>query len=416
MESIPLQQLREKRQVLWNDIRSVILTAGMEKRGFHASEQRIVDSGNEELNRMDARIEQMTGSENRAQRADDLRSMGGRVTTTGAGGWERSTDNATLHAMGLSAMGRGEGLRSFDFNYSEGFMEQRALAIGANGPSTIPVAFADFVAVYQRTLNPTYSLATVISSTNGETLTIPRLTADLTQYNPGEATAVTESTPTITSVTLSVVSYKALSYVSQEFVQDEAVGVQKLIADSAGRAIGLAAGTDFTTGTNGFITLGTNGGTAAGTATGNSVDANMAFFGPTDLSNLYYSAPVPYRFKGSWQMSTDAISRLRRMRSTTGEFLFDPATGPALEQGATGMLMGRPIFENPAMAACASATKSIAFGDFSAYIVKEVVPLRVESSTEFLFDKDQVAFKTVARMGGTLPDASAIRFMVCANT
>ena len=55
--------------------------------------------------------------------------------------------------------------------------QERALAIAAG--TTVPQSFADFVVVYERTLNPTYNLATVIRSPDGAPLTIPRLTTDV---------------------------------------------------------------------------------------------------------------------------------------------------------------------------------------------------------------------------------------------
>ncbi len=63
------------------------------------------------------------------------------------------------------------------------------------------------------------------------------------------------------------------------------------------------------------------------------------------------------------------------------------------------------------MAAASSANKSVAFGDFSAYIVKSL-PLRVDVSRDYLFNTDQIAVKVVHRIGGTLPDTAASRYLV----
>jgi HK97 family phage major capsid protein len=79
-------------------------------------------------------------------------------------------------------------------------------------------------------------------------------------------------------------------------------------------------------------------------------------------------------------------------------------------------LLGRPIVENPAMAAAGSASKSVAFGDFSRYIVKRVSPIRVELSRHYKFDVDQVALKCAERVDGALIDTAAVAYLVSATT
>ena len=51
----------------------------------------------------------------------------------------------------------------------------------------------------------------------------------------------------------------------------------------------------------------------------------------------------------------------------------------------------------------------------SAYVIKQL-PLRVAISTEYLFNTDSVAIKTVYRAGGALPDSAAIAYLVSSNT
>jgi HK97 family phage major capsid protein len=68
------------------------------------------------------------------------------------------------------------------------------------------------------------------------------------------------------------------------------------------------------------------------------------------------------------------------------------------------------------MAAVASASKSVAFGDFAAYHVREVTPMAVAISTEYKFDTDQIAIKTTWRVDGDLPDVAAIAYLVSAGS
>jgi HK97 family phage major capsid protein len=403
---MPPISLIQRRDSLVADMRRITSAAEAEKRDLTASENSSYEDLDGELDRLREQLADIERKEARAEYAEAVRGPHRGALSGSSDRQARNAEDRSLREFGEAVFGSG-GQRAGDFEYSGQYIEaverRAALSDFANGADLVPVTFADFVAVYQRTLNPTYGLARVIRSTSGENLTIPRLTADSTSYKPGEGTAITESEPTFSSVTLTLTSYKGLAYASQEMVQDNGIQLPEMIAQSAGRTIGLSAGTDFTTGTTGFITLGTNGGTAAGTP----------FFDADDLISLYYSAPAPYRLSSSaaWQMSNAAIQKVRKFKSTTGEYLWEDS----LQAGQPPMLLGVPVYENPAMASVGSATKPVAFGDWSSYVIKEVVPMRVQASQDFLFNLDQVAYKTVWRAGGNLPDVAGIRYLVSGN-
>lgn len=284
---------------------------------------------------------------------------------------------------------------SFRFEY------RASTTTSAIGAAIVPVDYVNRIAVYQRTLSPIIGLATVINSTSGENMNLPRLTTDVTAYAPGQGTAITASDPTITAETLIVTSYKALTLLSQELSEDDVTGLTDYIARSQARQIGLDSGSAFTLGSNGYITDGTNGGTASGTP----------FFTLDDLIDLEYSAAAPYRLNGTWLMANTAISKSRKFKDSNGQYLWQPSN----IVGQPDTLLGHAVYEDPYLAAVASATKSVAFGDFSAYVIKQL-PLRTATSTDYLFNTDQVAIKTVYRAGGALPDVAAIRFLVSNNT
>jgi HK97 family phage major capsid protein len=385
-----LVRLTEERIRAWERAKEIMDGAAAEGRDLTAEEDANLSAINADLDSRDARIKELMAAEERAQAADETRS---RIGSLLASAPERAIVTAEpsqsdrLHTMLRNKSGSGE------FAYDTRVLSNFATAI-------IPTLWADKIAVYARTMNPTLGIATVISSNSGEPMTFPRLTADPAVYTPGEGTAITAAEPTISTLTLTVLDYKTLTYVSQEMAQDESYGIEDYIAKSAGRALGLAAGTAFTTGAAGFVTLGSNGGTSlmAGTP---------AFFGPTDLMDLLYSLASPYRAVASFQVSASAIVKIRKFTDTYGQFLW----GPSYVAGQPDTLLGRPVFENPAMATVASASKSVAVGDFSAYMVK-ALPLRVEVSSDFAFNLDNIAVKCVLRTGGTLPDAAAIKYLV----
>lgn len=292
------------------------------------------------------------------------------------------------------------------FDYKAIAEESRAISDFANGASLYMNDFSTSVAVYARTASPWRGLASIIPATNGRPLVIPNLSVDVTTYTPGEGTAITPSDPTLGGGTATPISYKALTYVSSEAEEDEVIGLLGLIARSQGRALGLAFGAAATTA---VVAAASNGGTATGA--GGAGTATNAFFGYEDLIDLKYGRAVPYREVGVYVMANGALRKVRKFKDQNGGYFWQPAIGP----GMAPTFDGNPVYEDPNLAAPASATKSVLFGDAAAFVVKEV-PLRVALSTEFRFNLDQVALRSVYRAGGTVPDSAAIAYLVSANT
>lgn len=396
-----LQSLVEERQKAWHRAKEIMDAAAAESRDLTAEEDANLSKINEDLDAKDARIKQATELEERAKLADGVRERYARIIAAEP---EKPKGDPTDGDV-LRAMLRREA-RELNSTVT---VESRALATSS---STVPTSFADFVVVYQRTLNPTYGLATVIRTSTGEGITIPRVTADTATPSTliAEAGGIPLADPTISSITLNSYKYGSITKWSSELGNDNAVNLESLVARSTGRDLGVNVGAALTTGDgtnkpNGFITAATNGGTAAaGTA---------AFFDLDDLLGLKYSLAQPYRISPSaaWQMSNGAILKTRKFKDANGQYLWQPS----LQVGQPDSFDGHPVFENPAMAAVASASKSVAFGDFSAYLVREVVPMNVVISSEFAFQTDEIAIRTTWRIDGDLPDVAAIRYLVSAN-
>ena len=396
-----LQSLVDARQAAWHRAKEIMDGAAAENRDLTAEEDQNLAAINADLDAKDARIKQATDLEERAKLADGVREHYARIlASTPEAPKGEPTDRDVLRAMF-----RGE---SRELN-SKVEVESRALATSS---STVPTSFADFVVVYQRTLNPTYGLATVIRTSTGEGITVPRVTADTATPSTliAEAGTIPLADPTISSITLNAYKYGSITKWSAELGNDNAVNLEQLVATSTGRDLGLNVGTALTTGDgsskpNGFLNAASNGGTAAGTP----------FFDADDLITLLYGRAQPYRMSPSaaWQMSNGAIQKARKLKASgTGEYLWQPS----LQVGQPDILLGHPVFENPAMAAVASASKSVAFGDFSAYLVREVVPMNVVLSSEFAFQTDEIAIRTTWRIDGDLPDVNAIAYLVSGNS
>lgn len=73
---------------------------------------------------------------------------------------------------------------------------------------------------------------------NSDTMQVPRTTAGLTVYSPGQGTAITASDPTTDMITLKADTFLTLTYVSNELMADSPVSVGNLVFDLIARAFG----------------------------------------------------------------------------------------------------------------------------------------------------------------------------------
>lgn len=305
-----------------------------------------------------------------------------------------------------------------DFVLRQSFVNQVARrfntrALASSGGTAIDTSFIEQVLMYEVDASPMLDPAVVqvLVTARGEQIDWPRLTADANTAGTltAEAGTFTEADPTLSKVSFNAYKYGGITLWSAELDEDDVINLQSVLAESAGRHIAEQANSPLTTGDgnnkpNGIVTAAANGGTASGTA-------NNPFFGPDDIIDLFYSRKAAYRNRGNWLASTTGLAKIRKLQDANGQKIWAPSLVP----GAPETVLGRPIFENPDMAAVASASKSIVFGDTHRYVVRRVGTLRVEISRDYKFNTDQLAMKAVARLDGDLLDANAVAYLVSAN-
>jgi len=77
---------------------------------------------------------------------------------------------------------------------------------------------------------------------------------------------------------------------------------------------------------------------------------------------------------------------------------------------ARDTLLRKPVHAYPNVAAVATSAKSLAFGDFSAYFVRQVNGIRFERSDDYAFNTDLVTFRALLRGDGlTVDQTGAIK-------
>ena len=256
--------------------------------------------------------------------------------------------------------------------------------------------------------------ATVVTTATGEDLVIPKSTGFVSSAIIGEGTSITESDPTLTTVTLKSFKYANYFEISQELANDTPTNLLDFLARTAALSLGLGTtgyGDDIINGTGttqprGLLldaATGVTGPAGTGTTLGTQGTANQ---GTDALWNLVGSVAEPYAQAPSaafiLRNASDII--VRKLRDTTGQ--------PVQGLGTRGQILGYPSYLDPFMPAMANTAESIAFGDMSKYFVRIVNGIRFERSDEFRFQDDLIAFRCILRLDGALVDLGAVRSFV----
>lgn len=129
-----------------------------------------------------------------------------------------------------------------------------------------------------------------------------------------------------------------------------------------------------------------------GAGTGTSVTADL-------LIDLWASVIPEYRERGTWLMNSATWASVRKLKDSQQNYLVD-----RLGQEGDLRLLGRPVVLEPNMPNMAINAKSILFGDFSAYVIRDVGSIRIERSDDFAFANDLVTFRFIQRTDGDLVD------------
>jgi HK97 family phage major capsid protein len=256
--------------------------------------------------------------------------------------------------------------------------------------------------------------ATVVTTATGEDLVIPKSTGFVTSAIIGEGTSITESDPTLATVTLKAFKYANYFEISQELANDTPTNLLDFLARQAALSLGLGAagyGDDIINGTGsgqprGLLldaATGVTGPAGTGTSLGTQGTANQ---GTDALWNLIGSVAEPYAESRSaaFLMRNASNIIVRKLRDTTGQ----PVNGLTDRRS----ILGYPAFTDPFMPAMANTAESIAFGDMSKYFIRLVNGVRFERSDEFRFQDDLVAFRCILRLDGALVDTGAVKTFV----
>lgn len=190
-----------------------------------------------------------------------------------------------------------------------------------------------------------------------------------------------------------------------ELIQDSAIDIVAYVIDRLGNRIGRIQNTHFTVGAgttlpDGVIARATLGktGTTGQTAT-------VIY---DDLVDLKHSVNRAYRRNAKFMMNDLSVAVVSKLKDTTGRPIWETSLVP----GTPDSLLGFSVVVNDDVATMAANAKSIAFGDFSKYYIRDVnntTQIRRFDDSAFALN-NQVGFCGWQRSGGNLLDTNAVKY------
>lgn len=416
------KEMRNKRARLIEQARSIYKVAEEAKREPTADETRQFDAWMDEAETVKQDIERLERLETEERALSESR---GRITdndyrttadnsTEALRAWflsgsdklpsERQMEAATklginLHNRNLVFNLRSDPLKSLADRRE---WEARAQSIGtaSAGGNVVPKSFVNEVETALLTFGGMRSVASVIRTADGQDLPWP---TENDTTNKGvivaENTAVAEQDLTFGQQTLKHYKYSSkMIRVPVELLQDAAIDLASYIGQRLGERIGRITNEHFTTGTGTGQPQGVATGATLGKAGATGQTLTVTY---DDLVDLQHAVNPAYRTNAVWMFNDATLKAIKKLKDSQNR----PLWSAGLAEREPDTILGHAYVINQDVAAMAASAKSILFGDFSKYKIRDVLDVTLVRLDERFAEFHQVAFLAFSRHDGLLLDA-----------
>ena len=281
-----------------------------------------------------------------------------------------------------------------------------ALQIGTDseGGYLVPNEFENTLVEALEEENIFRKLAHVINTSSGDRK-IPVVATKGTASWVDEEGTISDSDDAFNQVSIGAYKLGTLIKVSNELLNDSAFNLESYISKEFGRRIGSKEEEAFFTGNGTGKPIGifnTTGGAEVGVTTASSTAITA-----DEIIDLFYSLKAPYRKKAVWILNDATIKAIRKLKDTTGNYLWQPA----LTAGTPDTILGRPVYTSSYVPTIAAGAKTIAFGDFSYYWIADRQGRIFKKLNELYAATDQTGFVATQRVDGKLVLPEAIKVL-----
>ena len=345
-------------------------------------------------------------------RLDALSERARRPALEASGGTKGFDRNADLHRKAFDLYvraGETTNLKS---------LEQKALSagLGPDGGYLVTPAIENEILRRMSQASPIRSIAMVQNTMTGTFRKAYSTTGPVAGWTAETAARAPTANQQIADMVFPTMELFAMPSATQTLLDDAAVNIEEWIAAEVETVFAEQEGAAFVNGDGvtrplGFQTptkvaqsawaWGKLGYVPTGAA------GAFASTAPSDaLFDLIYALKAGYRQNSTFVMNRRTQSVIRKMKTTTGEYLWAPPV--AVGQPAT--LMNFPLVEAEDMPDIAAGAFPIAFGNFlRGYLIVDRMGVRVLRDP--YSSKPYILYYTTKRVGGGVQDYDAIKFL-----
>lgn len=285
--------------------------------------------------------------------------------------------------------------------------------VGEEGGFTVQTDVASTIVEGLKAYGGIREIANSFTTTSGNSMEYP--TSDGTAEEGeivGENVLVSDEDTSFGSVALPVYKFSSkVITVPIELLQDSNADIEAFVNNRIMERLARATSRTFVTGTGvnqprGFVTAsGVGHVTPTGRATTLVYD---------DFVELEHSVDPAYRNMGNcrFALHDSALKAVKKIKDEDGRPIFVPGYDVSTNNQA-GEILGYSLTIIQEMDELAANSKSIAFGDFKKYMIRDALMVQMNRFTDSAYAKrGQVGFLAFARCGGNLIDVSgAIKVM-----
>ncbi|MEW6905526.1 phage major capsid protein [Trueperella pyogenes] len=398
--------LFDRRATLWEQAKAFLDERRSANNGLLTAEDE------QTYSRMEAELENLTKEIGRTERAERMERELARATATpltSMPGTSPDTPEETKRGRASSAY-KAAFWDAMRLNHSP--LEIRnALSEGVDseGGYLVPDEFEATLVTSLADENVMRSIAKVIQTTSGDRK-IPVVSTHGSAAWLDEGKAMSESDEVFDQVSLSAFKLGTFLKISEELLQDTAFNVEAYLADEFGRRIGAAEEEAFIAGDGRGKPTGifaATGGAPSAVTTAKATDITA-----DELIDLHYALRAPYRKNATWLMNDATVKTVRKLKDTTGQYLWQPA----LTLGAPDTILGRPVATSTFVPELKAGAKSVAFGDFSYYWIADRQGRSFKRLNELFATSGQVGFLATQRVDGKLILPEAVQVLTQKTT
>ena len=391
-----IQALREQRGTI-----ALALNELVSKTEWNATDdQPVYDKAMADIDEIDARIARRQAANERLAEDTRVNDVAEAAARKGRNSGDRGL---SIYAKWLK--GGDKALNEDDWNTIRNTM---STTTGSEGGFTVDSAVATSVLDALKAFGGMRAVSNVIQTSGVGAMAFPTSNG-VTEEGEIIAENADATDLDLTFGTIGLPVYKFSSKVVAvpfELLQDSNVDIEAFVRGRLATRLGRVTNRLFTVGTgtaqpHGVVTAATIGVTAA------NASSQVTAVTYDSLVNLQHTVDPAYREQGNvrWMFNDTTLRELRKMKDGDGRPIFVPGYETGNPEGAPDRLLGAPITINQHIANMAAGARSIAFGDFSHYHIRDVMAVEMFRFTDSAYTKKgQVGFLAWMRTGGNLVD------------